>query len=163
MVLDAGGWPLNSARVSFAVGLGIKYDWDHNYEWHNPSQSYDNQSVFRCSKPHRIDWVANSKKSIPAHHRQREWTSEHVDASSHEVNFATDESEHPAFHSHGSHYHWHAYQEQEVGNRKVQNVHVGHSFHLCVASDHKNDQSVSNKSNNTYQSINNYCHNWFNG
>lgn len=91
--------------------------------------------------------------AISTHDGQQQAACELVNARGGHVDLAHDPSERPRMEYHCGEQEWKTEQVHLIGERQVENIHVGDRLHLGEAEDHVDDQRVSSESENAHQTV----------
>ena len=125
-------------------------DRQHDYERHAPDEADRRECIARRTVAYRHDREAHGKEAIAADHGQRVDPRKHVDTRQHVVDLTHGAAERPMAEQHCRHHERKSDQKEAVGDRQVQDVHVGDGFHLGVPRHDEDDERVSDETHCAY-------------
>ena len=143
--------PLYDAGVRRCGAVSLRHvacvhdDRQHDYARHAPDEADSRECIARRPVAHRHDRVAHGQETITAHHGQGVDSREHVDARQHVVDLTHGAAERPVAEQRRRHHERKSDQKEAVGDRQVQDVHVGDGLHLGVSRHDEDDERVADE------------------
>ena len=150
--------PLDVARIPLgvpAIGdlLCIQNNGQHDQKGDNPRSCNGQHGVISSAISHRGDREADGQVTIPTHDQQCKRSCEHIDTRLHVVNLTHGIPEDPMLRHDRGHQHGQPDHEKKISYGEIENVHVRHSFHLGVAQNYKDDETVSDEADDAHEAI----------